>query len=117
LLALPEGNNHLFTKLSKVEGVIRFQRPDVDFVANFVPTVAVHKEGHVFAVNSGQLPRGVKGYEYRWHGRYNNTPLFAITRPSSTRTDPSFNGPPPEYVPPPSYEDATARGFGIRTAS
>lgn len=117
LLALPAGNNHVFTKLSKVEGIIRFQRPDVDFVANFVPTVSVHKEGQVFAVNRGQLPRGVKGYEYTWHGRYNNTPLFAIRRPSSSSTDPSLNGPPPEYVPPPSYKDATAKGFGIRTAS
>ena len=106
-----------FTKLSKVEGIIRFQWPDDGFVANFVPTVSVHKEGHIFAVNRGQLPRGVKGYEYTWHGIYNNTPLFAIRRPSSSSTDPSFNGPPPEYVPPPSYEDVTAQGFAIRTAS
>ncbi|MFK0092521.1 RHS repeat-associated core domain-containing protein [Pseudomonas sp. NPDC090592] len=119
LLAVPIGNGLAVTKLTKLEGKLHLGRPDNSFVENFVDVAAVQKDGHIFAVDRGRLPTGVKGYEYL--SSSDNTPHFTFRR--TNRSDnhplPSYEDllPPAYGEHPPSYAYATTQASAIRKAS
>jgi RHS repeat-associated protein len=98
LLIVPNGSGHAAAKLYKAEGEVRFEPAGRDFLLSFVPTASAQRDGHVFAVDRGALPMGVKGYEYFSY----STPLFS-SRPST-----QFS----RSAPPPTYDDATLPSYG-----